>query len=130
LLALAGSAPMADQQRLPTREAADKAVEEAEAKTGQSYDANDVLYAVSSSSDYDPSRDLEKITAPLLFVNSADDFVNPPELGIAERMIKRVKRGRFILIPASESTHGHGTHTWGVFWQKDLKALLDSTAHK
>lgn len=129
LLALAGSAPMADQQRLPTREAADKAVEEAEAKAGQTYDANDVLYAVSSSSDYDPSRDLEKITAPLLFVNSADDFVNPPELGIAERMIKRVKRGRFILIPASVSTHGHGTHTWGVFWQKDLKGLLDSTGH-
>ncbi|HSS00962.1 MAG TPA: alpha/beta fold hydrolase [Kofleriaceae bacterium] len=130
LLALAGSAPLADQKRMPTREAADKAVEEAEVKAGQSYDANDVLYAVLSSSDYDPSRDLEKITAPVLFVNSADDFVNPPELGIAERMIKRVKRGRFILIPASESTHGHGTHTWGVFWQKDLKDLLDATAHK
>jgi homoserine O-acetyltransferase len=130
LLALAGSAPIADQKRLPTREAADKAVEEAEAKAAQTYDANDVLYAVASSSDYDPSRDLEKITAPLVFVNSADDFVNPPELGIAERLIKRVKRGRFLLIPASEATHGHGTHTWGVFWHKELKELLDTTAHK
>lgn len=129
LLTLAGSSPIADQKRLPTREDADKAVEEAEGRAARTYDANDVLYAVASSNDYDPSRDLEKITAPVVFVNSADDFINPPELGIAERLIKRVKRGRFVLIPASESTHGHGTHTWGVFWQKDLKELLDSTAH-
>jgi homoserine O-acetyltransferase len=85
---------------------------------------------VASSRDYDPWPDLEKITAPVLFVNSADDFVNPPELGIAERAIKRVKRGKFMLIPASEETRGHGTHSWGVFWQKDLKALLDATAKK
>jgi homoserine O-acetyltransferase len=65
-----------------------------------------------------------------MFVNSADDFVNPPELGIAERLIKQVKRGRFMLIPASESTHGNGTHSWGVFWQKELKELLDATAKK
>ena len=130
LLTLAGSSPMADQKRLPTRDDADKAVEEAEARAASSYDANDVLYAVASSNDYDPSHDLEKITAAVTFVNSADDFINPPELGIAERLIKRVKRGRFVLIPASESTHGHGTHTWGVFWQKDLKDLLDATVHK
>jgi homoserine O-acetyltransferase len=130
LLTLAGSAPLADQKRLSTREAVDKAVEDGEASFVETHDANDVLYAVASSADYDPSADLEKITAPVLFVNSADDFVNPPELGIAERMIKRVKRGRFLLIPASESTHGHGTHTWGVFWHKELKELLDATARK
>jgi homoserine O-acetyltransferase len=130
LLTLAGSAPMADQKRLPTREAADKAVEDGEASFAETHDANDVLYAVAASGDYDPWPDLEKITVPVVFVNSADDFVNPPELGIAERAIKRVKRGRFILIPASESTHGHGTHTWGVFWQKELKELLDATARK
>jgi homoserine O-acetyltransferase/O-succinyltransferase len=130
LITLAGSAPLFDQKRWPTRDAADKAVEEAEAQFAATHDANDVLYAVASSRDYDPWPDLEKITAPVLFVNSADDFVNPPELGIAERAIKRVKRGKFILIPASEETRGHGTHSWGVFWQKDLKALLDATAKK
>src|SRR5512140_2603755 len=130
LLTLAGSAPSADQKRLPTRDAADKDVEDSEAKFVATHDANDVLYAVAASNDYDPSADLEKITAPVVFVNSADDFINPPELSIAEREIKRVKRGKFILIPASETTHGHGTHTWGVVWQKDLKELLDATEHK
>ena len=85
---------------------------------------------MAASGDYDPSAELEKITAQVLLVNSADDFINPPELGIAERAIKRVKRGRFILIPASESTHGHGPHTWATFWQKDLAALLASTAKR
>jgi homoserine O-acetyltransferase len=127
LLTIVGSSPMADQKRLPTRDAADKDVEDAEQKYATTYDANDVLYAVSSSRDYDPSAELEKITTQVLLVNSGDDFINPPELAIAERQIKRVKRGKFILIPASESTHGHGTHTWGEFWQKDLKELLAST---
>lgn len=130
LLTLAGSAPLYDQKRLATPEAADKAVEEADASFVATHDANDVLYAVASSRDYDPAPDLEKITAPVLFVNSADDFINPPELGIAEREIKRVKHGRFLLIPASEETHGHGTHTWATFWKKDLQQLLDSTAKK
>jgi homoserine O-acetyltransferase len=130
LMTLAGSAPIADQKRLPTRDAADKDVEDGEARFIATHDANDVLYAVAASRDYDPSADLEKITAPVLFVNSGDDFINPPELAIAEREIKRVKHGTFVLIPASEATHGHGTHTWGVFWQKELKALLDATARK
>ncbi|MEO7730060.1 MAG: alpha/beta fold hydrolase [Kofleriaceae bacterium] len=128
LMTIAGSAPLADQKRLPTRDAADRDVSESEGKFAETHDANDLLYAVTSSGDYDPSADLEKITAPLLWVNSADDFINPPELGIAEREVKRIKRGRFLLIPASEQTHGHGTHTWGVFWQKDLKELLDAAA--
>ena len=83
---------------------------------------------MASSSDYDPSADLEKIEAPLRWVNSADDFINPPDLGIAEREVKRIKRGRFVLIPASETTHGHGTHTWATFWHKELAALLAATA--
>jgi homoserine O-acetyltransferase len=130
LLTLAGSAPIADQKRLATRDAADQAIEKAEADFVATHDANDVLYAVDSSRDYDPSADLEKITAQVLFVNSADDFINPPELGIAEQAIKRVKRGRFLLIPASAQTHGHGTHTWATFWKKDLQQLLDATAKK
>jgi len=130
LMTLAGSSPLADQRRLPTREAADKDVEDGEAKFVATHDANDVLYAVAASRDYDPSADLEKITAPVLFVNSADDFINPPDLGVAEREIKRVKRGKLVVIPASESTHGHGTHTWGVFWQQHLKELLESTSKR
>ncbi len=77
--------------------------------------------------DYDPSAELEAIVAPVTFVNSADDFINPPELGIAEREIKRVRRGRLVAIPASESTHGHGTHTWAAFWKRELREL-DGTA--
>jgi len=130
LFALASSAPIADQKRLPTSDAVDKDVEEGERRFALTHEANDLLYAVAASRDYDPSAELEKITAQVLFVNSADDFINPPELGIAERAIKRVKHGRFVLIPASESTHGHGTYSWGVFWQKDLEALLAATAKK
>jgi homoserine O-acetyltransferase len=90
-------------------------------------DANDLLYQLDASRDYDPSKDLEKIKAPLLQINSGDDFINPPELGIAEREIKRVAKGRFILLPASEQTHGHGTHTWAAVWQQYLAQLLESS---
>jgi homoserine O-acetyltransferase len=127
VLALVDSAPLADQKRLPTREAADTATGDDERQFASTHDANDVLYAVAASRDYDPSVDLEKITAQVLLVNSGDDVINPPELGIAEREIKRVKRGRFVLIPASESTHGHGTYLWGAFWGKDLAELLAAT---
>jgi homoserine O-acetyltransferase len=121
---IAGSAPLEMQQRLATRDAADAAAEEASRKWIASHDANDVLYAVRASGDYDPSPGLEKITAPVMFVNSADDFINPPELGIAEREIQRVKRGKFVLLPASTSTHGHGTHTWAALWKPYLAELM------
>jgi len=91
-------------------------------------DANDLLYQVNASRNYDPSPSLEKIVAPVMWMNSADDFINPPELGIAERDAKRLKNGRFILIPASENTHGHGTHTWAVIWKDHLAELLQQTA--
>ena len=125
---LANTAPLADQKRLATREAADREVEDGEHAFAQTYDANDLLYAVRASFDYDPSADLEKITAPFLLVNSADDFMNPPELGIAEREIKRVKRGRFVLLPATDATHGHGMHSWAAFWQGELRKLLGAPA--
>lgn len=128
IFALANTAPLADQKRLPTRDAADKEVEDGEHAFASTYDANDLLYAFVASFDYDASPDLEKITAPFLLVNSADDFINPPELGLAEREMKRVKHGRFVLLPATESSHGHGMHSWGTFWQGDLKKLLDATA--
>lgn len=124
LLLIAGSAPLPMQITLPTRDAADKDLQDYRARVVHTLDANDLLYQVASSRNYDPSEALERITAPVLYVNSADDFINPPELGIAEREIKRVKHGRFVLIPASPETHGHGTHTWAVFWQEYLKQLL------
>src|ERR1051326_7322036 len=91
-------------------------------------DADDLLYALEASRNYDPSPNLEKIEAPLVAINSADDFVNPPELGILEREIKRVKRGRYVLIPTSAETHGHGTHTWPALWQEYLRSAVVSTA--
>jgi homoserine O-acetyltransferase len=82
---------------------------------------------VNASRNYDPSANLETIKAPVMFVNSGDDFINPPELGIAECEIKRVPHGKFVLIPISDQTHGHGTHTWAAVWQQYLKELLASS---
>ena len=127
LLLIAGSAPIQMQITLPTRDAADEFLSKFMPREMENLDANDFLYQVNASRDYDPSPGLEKIKAPLLHINSADDFVNPPELGIAEREIKRVKNGRFILLPASDQTHGHGTHTWAAVWQQYLAQLLDAS---
>jgi homoserine O-acetyltransferase len=126
-LLIAGSVPLQMQKDLGTRDAADEFLENSISRTTARLDANDMLYAVNSSRNYDPSPHLEDIKVPVMFVNSADDFINPPELGIAEREIKRVKKGRFVLIPASLQTHGHGTHTWAAVWQDYLKELLDSS---
>src|SRR5437016_3958268 len=90
-------------------------------------DANDVLYAVEASHDYDPAPNLEKIRVPLLAINSADDLINPPELGILEREIKRVPHGRAILIPMSDKTRGHGSHTIATLWKDELVKLLTET---
>jgi homoserine O-acetyltransferase len=90
-------------------------------------DANDVLYAVEASHDYDPGPNLEKIRAPLLAVNSADDLINPPELGILEREIKHVPHGRAIVIPMSDKTRGHGSHTMAALWKDELINFLTET---
>jgi homoserine O-acetyltransferase/O-succinyltransferase len=126
-LLIAGSAPLPMQKSLPTRDAADKYLDDSTKRITATLDANDFLYAVNASRNYDPSEKLETIKAPVMFVNSADDFINPPELGIAEREIKRVKHGNFVLIPTSQQTHGHGTHTWAAIWQQYLKELLEQT---
>jgi homoserine O-acetyltransferase len=126
-LLIAGSAPLPMQRNLPTREAADKYLEDSMKRITATLDANDMLYAVSASRNYDPSPKLETILASVMHLNSADDFINPPELGIAEREIKRLNRGKFVLIPASEQTHGHGTHTWAATWEQYLKELLDES---
>jgi homoserine O-acetyltransferase len=127
-LLIAGSAPIQMQIALPTRDAADQFLDKFMQRELEDLDANDLLYQVSASRDYDPSAGLERIKAPLLQVNSADDFINPPELGIAEREIKRVKGARFVLLPASDQTHGHGTHSWPAVWQQYLAQLLQSSA--
>jgi homoserine O-acetyltransferase/O-succinyltransferase len=124
LLIIAGSAPLQMQRNLPTRDDADKYLSASMKRNLATLDANDLLYAVSASRNYDPSPKLETIKAPVMFVNSADDFINPPELGIAERENKRVPHGKFVLIPVSDQTHGHGTHTWAAVWQEYLKELL------
>lgn len=107
----------------PTHEAADKAFQ-ALKERAMRVDANDMLYQYESSTDYNPQPMLEKIKAPLFAINSADDEVNPPELGILDRDIKRVAKGRYILIPTSDETRGHGTHTRAIVWKNYLIELL------
>ena len=128
-LIIAGSAALPMQKSLPTRDAADKFTDDYFKTHADTPDANDFLYQVNASRNYDPSPQLEKITARVMWMNSADDFINPPELGIAERESKRLKNGQFILIPLSENTHGHGTHTWAAIWKQQLIDLLAQSAH-
>ena len=128
LLLLASSAPLPMQKSLATPDSADRYLESSLRTLLPRLDANDLLYQLGASRSYDPSARLEAIQAPVMFVNSADDFINPPELGIAEREIQRVKRGRFVLVPASEQTHGHGTHTWAALWKPQLEELLRISA--
>ncbi len=128
LLMIAGSAPLPFQVMLPTPAAAAEFVHKYLERELPQLDANDLYYQIDASRDYDPSAGLEKIGAPLMWVNSADDFVNPPELGIAQREVTRIPRGRFVLLPASERTHGHGSHTWAVLWQDHLQELLAESA--
>jgi homoserine O-acetyltransferase len=123
-LIIAGSAPARMQEDSATRDSADKYLDDTIKRVSIGLDANDLLYAVSASRNYDPSAKLGDIKAPVMFINSADDFINPPELGIAEREIKNVKKGRFVLLPISEKTRGHGTHTRAAIWQEYLKELL------
>ncbi|NEX91801.1 alpha/beta fold hydrolase [Caulobacter sp. 17J65-9] len=124
LLILAGSATIPLQAAAPTRDAADAYLDERFNAAIGGLDANDLLYQLNASRNYDPSAKLETITAPVTWVNSADDFINPPELGIAEREAGRIKNGRYVLIPAGPEGKGHGTHTWAVFWKDELAALL------
>ena len=124
LLVIAGSAPLLWQKTYPTRDAADAYVADRIESGIRSGDANDRLYWLNASRNYDPSPNLERITAQVMWINSADDFINPPELGIAEEQVKRLKHGRFVLIPISLQTHGHGTHTWAEVWKDHLAELL------
>ena len=124
LLFLVGSNPILRQQMMPTIAQSDKVLDAVIANGMKTSDANDLLYQVDASRDYDPGPSLEKIRAPLYAVNSADDFLDPPELGILEREIKRVPKGRAFMIPLGPQTQGHGTHTIAALWKHHLAELL------
>jgi homoserine O-acetyltransferase len=124
LIMVMGSSPLQLQKHYPTRPAAEAYVEDYLKRTLAQTDANNLLYYIQASRNYDPSANLERITVPVLYINSADDFINPPELGIAEKLAKRMPQCRFILIPTSDATHGHGTHTVAAVWKEYLVQLL------
>jgi homoserine O-acetyltransferase/O-succinyltransferase len=121
------SNPVLRQKDAPTLAKTDEALDKFVEQIVKTDDANDVLYALEASHDYDPGPNLEKIQAPLLAINSADDLINPPELGILEREIKRVPHGRAIVIPLSDKTRGHGSHTLAALWKNQLVDLLKET---
>jgi homoserine O-acetyltransferase len=118
------SAPLVQHRQAPTRAAADSSIMSYINRQARALDANDVIYAFESSRDYDPSPLLEKVTVPVLAINSADDFVNPPELGLMEKLMPRVKNGRYVLIPTSDRTRGHGTHSQPSVWHDYLAEFL------
>jgi len=124
------SNPVLRQKEAPTLAEVDATIDKFVADYMKTGDANDVLYALEASRDYDPGPQLEKIRAPLLAINFADDLINPPELGILEREIKRVPRGRAIVVPFSDKTRGHGSHTIAALWKDELLKLLNQTETK
>jgi homoserine O-acetyltransferase len=124
MLWLMSSNPLVRQKEAPNLAKTDEVLDKFVVDILRTDVANDVLYALEASRDYDPGPGLEKIRAPLLAINSADDHINPPELGILEREIKRVPHGRALLIPLSEKTRGHGSHTIAALWKDDLVRLL------
>jgi homoserine O-acetyltransferase len=126
---ISGSAALQMQKQYPSRTAADAYAKSRTDDDLSTLDANDILYQFDASRDYDPSPALERITAPVMWVNSADDFSDPPELRIAEQEVTRLKKGRFVLIPISDQTHGHNTHSWAAVWKAYLAQLLKISAH-
>lgn len=127
MLWLVSSNPVRRHQAAPTRAEADRVLDEYVANYMKTGDANNILYALEASRDYDPGPGLEKIKAPLLAINFADDIINPPELQILETEMKRVPKGRAIVMPATDRTSGHGTHTAAAVWKHYLVELLKET---
>jgi len=126
ILFLMGSSPLPLQRAAPTRDSADAYIARWLHDRLAAADANDMLYQFAASRDYDPSPDLGRITAPVLAINSADDLINPPELEIVQRLMRSVKSGRFVLIPTSELTRGHGTHTVAAAWKQYFAPFVAS----
>jgi homoserine O-acetyltransferase len=124
LLYIMSSAPKVQHGQAPTRDQADSVIRAYLDANVKTHDANDVIYAFDASRNYDPSRDLDKIRAKVLAINSADDYVNPPELGLMERLMPRVKRGKYVLLPITDQTRGHGTHSVPAVWKGYLADFL------
>jgi homoserine O-acetyltransferase len=127
VLQIAGFAPLAMQKAFPTRATADAYIEDRIAKDIPTRDANDLIYQLDASRTYNPWARLEAIRDPIAWVNSEDDFINPPGYGIAEEAARRMKTARYILVRATSDTRGHGTHTWAKFWRQELIDLLEKT---
>jgi homoserine O-acetyltransferase/O-succinyltransferase len=125
-----GSAPLQMQKTAPTRQAAEAYIDNYLATRVSPLDANDLIYYFDASRNYDPSAHLDRIHVPVMWVNSADDFINPPELGIAEKYAPKLAHGRFVLVPISDATRGHGTHTEAAVWKQYLVELLAQSARK
>ena len=124
---IAGGNAWGLQSDYPTRDKAEASLTQAvAARSKDDTDANDQIYQLDSSRNYNPAPGLAKITVPVLWINSSDDFINPPELGLAQKQARLMPRARFILIPYSPLTKGHGTHTWAKFWKADLAKLMAS----
>jgi len=130
MLWLMSSNPLLRQQQAGTLAKADEELDKFVTDYLRTADANDVLYALEASHDYDPGPGLERIRAPLVAINFADDLINPPELGILEREIKRVPNGRAVTLPLSDKTRGHGSHTLSALWSGELADLLKKTEQK
>ena len=127
LSVVVGSAPLYWQSQYPTREAAAAYAEQRIATALKTLDANDYIYQLESSRNYNPWPRLERITAPMMWINSADDYINPHNLPYPRQAVKRMKNARFRLIAETNDTRGHGTHTWAKFWKDDLVDLLART---
>jgi homoserine O-acetyltransferase len=129
VLLIMGSAPLRMQKDEPTRQQADDFLEKFVAARVKGTDANDMLYYFDASRNYNPDPHLEKIICPLTAVNSADDQINPPELKIIDKDIQRVKNGKYVLLPITDETRGHGTHSWPAIWGNHLAELLQRSQH-
>jgi homoserine O-acetyltransferase len=130
MLLIMGSSPLQMQKGESTRVAAEKWVDDYLAKAMARTDANDMIYYINASRNYNPEPKLETITAPVLWINSADDFINPPELGIAPKLASRMPHAKYILIPISDATRGHGTHTYAAIWKDYLADFMRETEAK
>jgi homoserine O-acetyltransferase len=128
ILLIMGSSPLQLQKNYPTRAQAEQYLENYEGRA-KNVDPNNLLYQFDSSRDYNPAPNLSTIKVPVMYINSADDFVNPPKLGIAQKNIKLVPKGKFVLLPITDETRGHGTHTMAAVWKQYLVELLAETEH-